>query len=67
MSHLLLEVAIRTRHRTTPDIPPAATYDAVSGYWMLDGKALIRTPGCRLGGPSSKKNDMETGEDQKGQ
>jgi hypothetical protein len=65
--HVLLAAATRRRHRAVPEMPEGATYNVASGCWMLGGVALVRTPGSRLGAPSSKKNDIETGEDQKGE
>ena len=63
-NHILLNVATRRRHQN-PDMPLSATYDISAGFWMLDGQPLVTTDA--LGPLTSKKNDLETGEDQKGQ
>lgn len=65
--HVLLEVATRRPHQSVPEMPSSASYDVVGGCWMLGEKPLVRTEGSRLGTPSTKKNDIETGEDQKGE
>jgi hypothetical protein len=48
-------------------MPAGAAYDVMAGCWMLNGMPLVRTEGLRLGTASTKKNDIETGEDQKGE
>jgi hypothetical protein len=64
--HVLLEVAKRSRHRTTPDMPPGAAYDLRVGCWMVDGTPLVRSEGLRVRA-ATKKDDIETGEDHKGE
>lgn len=59
---------LQTTHRTasTPSVgqPTNATYDFISGMWEGPNGPLCDDPNHR---PQSKKADMETGEDQKGQ
>lgn len=62
--HPLMKTTRRTAARPNGIRPADATYDFASGMWSnADG------PLCddvrRM--PDSKKNDVETGEDQKGQ
>lgn len=59
---------IRTARRTKVDEelcrPKSATYDFAGGVWRDSGGLLSNAPG-RI--PQSKKFDIETGEDAKGQ
>jgi hypothetical protein len=64
-SHFLLETAL-VSERFADDLTPAGChYDIKAGAWVVDGTEalLVETPGYR--GPSTKKGDIETGEDQK--
>ncbi len=61
--HVLLNIARRSQHRERPDLPAEATYDASLGQWRLEGNGNpVPFPP-----PSSKKSDIETGEDMKGE
>lgn len=66
-THILLQTARSVRRREVPVHPPGCTYDPIVGAWLVDGSAtlLVETPGRSL--PGTKKNDIETGEDQKGE
>lgn len=44
-------------------MPPGAVYDSTRGYWVKDGKPMVLNPEYR---PTTKKHDIETGEDMKG-
>jgi hypothetical protein len=58
--HILLQRAARRPHADAPVIPAGAVYDAVSGCWQTeDGQAFEFA--------TTKKQDVETGEDMKGQ
>lgn len=59
--HLLLQRASRRPHFDAPALPAGASYDAVSGCWAADEN------GDPLEFATTKKQDMETGEDMKGQ
>jgi hypothetical protein len=66
-THVLLRHA-RTSRRVDRDLtPPGCHYDLSTGAWVVDatGALLAETPGRP--GPHTKKNDIETGEDQKGE
>ena len=45
-------------------MPDDVEYDAARGYWTRDGVPLVRMQGAR---PATKKADIETGEDMKGE
>ena len=54
--------------RNKVDLSPAGCfYDDTVGAWRLikTGQLWVETPGHQ--GPRTKKNDIETGEDQKGE
>jgi hypothetical protein len=58
--HILLQHAVRRSHVDAPALPADAAYDAVSGCWQTeDGQAFELA--------TTKKQDIETGEDMKGQ
>ena len=64
MAHILLTNAKRVTARSTPEIPPDAHYDLDAGVWRVGENLLARDPvGVRV----SKKADIETGEDRKGE
>jgi hypothetical protein len=48
-------------------MPERAVYDLFAGCWFLDGVPLVTAEGTKLGPPMSKKFDIETGEDRKGE
>lgn len=63
--HFLLANATRRPYREAPELPEGSCYDELSGFWRsASGEILARDP---LFGPKTKKNDQETGEDQKGE
>ena len=64
MTHLLLKTSKRSRRRETPDLPPGAQYDVRFGMWTMEGTLLAKLPILQR---ATKKADIETGEDQKGQ
>jgi hypothetical protein len=60
-NHILIQRAVRRPHVAAPSLPAGAVYDAVSGCWQADenGQAFELA--------TTKKQDIETGEDMKGQ
>ncbi|MBB5053603.1 hypothetical protein HNQ36_003603 [Afipia massiliensis] len=58
--HVLIQLAVRRPHVNAPTLPEGATYDTISGCWQTRGEGGL-TP------MSTKKNDIETGEDMKGE
>ena len=64
-NHLLLTHAIRRPYSETPSMPVGAVYDHRRGYWMCDDTPYIRHPDFHA--QMTKKCDIETGEDLKGE
>ena len=65
--HILLEKAhIYNINRIEPKID-GCSYDSVNGYWLIDENQLPIIFDSDWPKPQSKKNDIETGEDQKGE
>lgn len=65
--HPLLERAQRYPYKNIDLSPANCRYDVEVGAWRLKstGQLWVEVPG-RVG-PRTKKNDIETGEDQKGE
>jgi hypothetical protein len=65
--HPLLARAQRYRRGQVDLQPPGCSYDALAGAWrdMATGALAVELPGRQ--GPRTKKMDIETGEDQKGE
>lgn len=62
--HFLIANAVRSQYRQSSPIPVGVTYDAKRGYWIRDGQPWVLTDGAQ---PLTKKADIETGEDEKGE
>lgn len=67
VEHPLIERAQRYRRRVVDLAPHGCAYDASVGAWRVisTGVLWVDTPGRE--GPHTKKQDIETGEDQKGE
>ena len=65
--HILVRRARTYAISDRPNPLPDATYDALQGAWLAKntGRLLVREPIADR--PRTKKNDVETGEDQKGE
>ena len=64
-SHLLLEKA-KTYPRFRGDLtPPNCKYDQLIGAWILQSTSELLVETSFRKGPRTKKEDIETGEDQK--
>jgi hypothetical protein len=63
-NHPLIATAIR-KPRNAPIMPAGAKYDVPTGCWLLNDAPLVTTEAGQA--PVTKKNDLETGEDQKGE
>lgn len=66
-NHLLLERAfVYPLPKTHPNMS-GYRYDEINGYWVIEktGEPFVLDPSAQ--GPRSKKCDVETGEDQKGE
>lgn len=64
--HILLEYSTRRKHAEVPDLPDDAIYDHSAGFWIQRGRPLVETAEFQ-NNRASKKCDLETGEDQKGE
>ena len=65
--HILLKLATRKPYRRNPRFPSTAEYDAMLGYWTVDGQPMVFSTEFINGPLVSKKCDQETGEDIKGE
>jgi hypothetical protein len=67
MEHPLLQRARCSKVSDSDPVPGAALYDFRRGAWVdvTTNEILVRDP-CRRPKVGTKKNDVETGEDQKG-
>lgn len=67
MTHPLLERAHTYERREVNLSPPSCTYDPLVGAWRSDEDGLLAVERPDRQGPHTKKMDIETGEDQKGE
>lgn len=67
MNHILLQKALKYKKRKEIESPKGFLFDSLIGAWInnLDKTFLVKTEGFKALG--TKKEDVETGEDQKGQ
>ncbi|HEC0560584.1 TPA: hypothetical protein R1R74_005538, partial [Klebsiella pneumoniae] len=49
-----------------PEMPEGAVYNKAKGYWIRNGEPLV-SYNSEYGTRATKKCDVETGEDQKGE
>ncbi len=65
--HPLLRRAHKYQHRDVDLAPAGCLYDEEVGAWLFieTGELWVETP--TRDGPRTKKQDIETGEDQKGE
>lgn len=61
--HLLLKTAKHSKIRTASLVPDDAQYNDLTGQWLLNDEMLAKLSEPR----QTKKADVETGEDQKGE
>ncbi len=67
MKHILLQKALKYKKRKTIDAPKLYTFDSLLGAWTssVDKSLLINS--ANFAALGTKKEDIETGEDQKGE
>ncbi len=65
--HIILEKAKRYNTSDENVTPSGCTYQSQEGFWVDDttGEAMMKSNNSQK--PTSKKCDIETGEDQKGE
>jgi len=66
VEHILVKFAKRFKFSDTPDLPDAAKYDKLKSVWTLGNRPLVLSNEY-AGKPVTKKCDLETGEDLKGE
>jgi len=66
MGHMLLEHAKKNDYSENPEMPDGAYYNEEKGYWIKDGVLLISYE-SEFETLATKKDDVETGEDMKGE
>jgi hypothetical protein len=67
MKHILLQKALRYKKRKKIEAPKGFMFDCSLGAWIskIDQSLLIQS--ANFPATSTKKEDIETGEDQKGE
>ncbi len=65
-NHLLIQLAKRKPFLQTPEMPEGSAFDHKRGIWMYENEPLVSHK-SKFGTQATKKCDMETGEDQKGE
>lgn len=67
MKHILLQKALKYKKRKEIEEPKGFSFDSLMGAWInnTDKSFLILSKGFKALG--TKKEDIETGEDQKGE
>jgi len=68
MEHIIVKNIVPFKRKKLQD-PDGYEFDTVRGAWTSigDGSFLIKSPGPTRPQTGTKKNDVETGEDLKGQ
>ena len=64
--HLLIKLAKRKPFHQSPEMPSGSSYNHMRGLWIKNENPLI-SHNSEFGVQATKKCDMETGEDQKGE
>ncbi len=64
--HVLIKLATKKPFNDHPDMPENTIYDKEKGYWFKGEESLV-SYNSEYGTMVTKKCDIETGEDQKGE
>ncbi|EJL6466869.1 TPA: hypothetical protein I6209_002963 [Vibrio cholerae] len=64
--HILIKLATKKPFSEQPEMPEGTFYDSSRGYWFKSDEILVSYH-SEFGTMVSKKCDIETGEDQKGE
>jgi len=64
--HVLIKFAKKKPFSEQPTMPDEAAYNPIKGYWIKSGDSLVSYT-SEFGILGTKKCDIETGEDQKGE
>ncbi len=65
--HIILEKAKRYNTSNQSTVPSGCTYKSKEGFWVENTSNCAMMRSNKLQKPISKKCDIETGEDQKGE
>lgn len=65
--HILLEKANHYDYKRSNIIPNNASYDSTRGFWTMNNSDVLYMKSPYALNRDSKKCDIETGEDQKGE
>ena len=65
--HILLEKTFRYAEPKVDPRPQNCTYNTIKGYWINNNTAEVMMLSNDPRRPQTKKADIETGEDQKGE
>ncbi len=66
-THILISTANRKVNKEKPDMPPETHYNIICGYWEDKNHHPLVNNKVFRDKRTTKKNDIETGEDQKGE
>lgn len=67
MTHILLQNIVTYKRRKKIVAPLNYSYDQENGHWISTTKKLLLVHDPNFPSIASKKRDVETGEDEKGQ
>ena len=65
--HIILEKATKYNVPDQPPVPDDCTYNEKKGFWVDNSSNIAMMKTEKPQKPTSKKCDIETGEDQKGE
>lgn len=66
MKHILLQKALRYKTRKEFEAPKGFSFDSILGVWISNSDKTFLIHSKEFKALASKKEDVETGEDQKG-
>lgn len=67
MKHILLQKALKYKKRKEVEAPNGFSFDSFIGAWTKNSDKTFLIQAKEFKALASKKEDVETGEDQKGQ
>lgn len=67
MKHILLQKALKYKKRKEVEAPKGFSFDSLLGAWTNNSDKTFLIEAKAFKALASKKEDVETGEDQKGQ
>lgn len=67
MKHILLQKALKYKKRAEIEEPKGFSFDSLVGAWINNDDKTLLVQSKEFKALGTKKEDIETGEDQKGQ